>query len=134
MAVKKTKQVKTTQTVVELPEIKVPQIMSPLQGFVDFIREQGVIGLAVGLALGTQVKTLVDQIIISFVNPSVGLLLPGKGTLAEKVFHMSFRDKGADFAWGAFASQLLSFVVVAAIIYFVVKGLKLDKLDKKKEA
>jgi len=110
-----------------LPEIKAPKW---LQGFVDFVREQGVIGLAVGLVLGTQIKTLVDQMVLSFVNPLVGLLLPGGGSLQEKVFHVQDQD----FKWGAFVSQLISFVIVCAIVYFLVKGLKLDKLDKKKES
>lgn len=120
-----------TQIVIELPPVKVPKF---LQGFTDFVREQGVVGLAVGLVLGTQIKTLVDQLVISFVNPLLGLILPGKGDLTKKVFHVSFRGKGQDFQWGAFVAQLISFLVVAAIIYFAVKRLKLDRLDKKKEA
>lgn len=116
----------------ELPELKMPRALSPLQGFTDFVREQGVVGLAVGLVLGTQVKVLVDQIVASFINPLLGLLLPGKGSLPEKVFHLNLFGKGADFAWGAFASQLISFIAVAFIIYTVVHRLKLDRLDKKK--
>lgn len=114
-------------TVMTLPAIKAPHW---LQGFTDFIREQGVVGLAVGLVLGTQIKGLVDQLVASFVNPLVGLLLPGGGSLQEKAFHVSDQS----FKWGAFVSQLISFVIVAAVVYFGVKGLKLDKLDKKKES
>lgn len=108
-----------------------PPIHAPhwLQGFVDFVREQGVIGLAIGLVLGTQIKTLVDQLVLSFVNPLVGLLLPGGGTLQDKAFRISDQS----FKWGAFVSQMISFIIVCAIVYFLVKGLKLDKLDKKKE-
>lgn len=105
-----------------------------LGGFMGFVREQGVIGLAIGLVLGTQVKTVVDQLIASFINPLLGLVLPGKGNLVDKTFSTSLGDKSASFGYGAFLSVLLSFVIVAAIIYFVVKGLKLDKLDKKKDA
>lgn len=104
-----------------------------LGGFMGFVREQGVVGLAVGLVLGTQVKTVVDQLIASFINPLLGLLLPGKGNLVDKTFSISLGDKTSNFGYGAFMSVLLSFIIVAAIIYFVVKGLKLDKLDKKKE-
>lgn len=112
-----------------LPPVKVP---SPFQGFINFVREQGVVGLAVGLVLGTQVKVLVDQIVISFVNPLLGLVLPGDGSLPEKVFYLRLGNKGEDFYWGAFTSQLISFLAVAAIIYLIVHQLKLDKLDKKK--
>lgn len=125
----KTKFITRREVVVSLPVVRVP---APFQGFVDFVREQGVVGLAVGLVLGTQVKVLVDQIVASFINPLLGLLLPGKGNLPDKVFHVTFRDKGQDFMWGAFVSQLISFLAVVFIIYLIVHRLKLDRLDKKK--
>jgi large conductance mechanosensitive channel len=105
----------------------------PLGGFMDFVREQGVIGLAIGLALGTQVKSLVDQIVASFINPLVGLVLPGQGDLTKKTFALTVGEKTATFTYGAFLNMLISFIAVAAVIYFVVKGLNLDKIDKKKE-
>ncbi len=103
-----------------------------LHGFMNFIREQGVVGLAVGLVLGVQVKAVVDSLIASFINPLLGILLPGTGDLNKKVFTISLGDKQAIFTYGAFLSVLLSFIVVAAVIYYVVKALKLDKLDKQK--
>jgi len=105
-----------------------------LHGFVEFLREQSVVGLAIGLVLGTQAKVLVDQLIASFINPLVGILLPGQGTLKEKVFTVHVNGKVAVFGWGAFVISVLTFVVVAAVVYFVFKGLKLDRLDKKKDA
>jgi large conductance mechanosensitive channel len=104
-----------------------------VRGFVDFLREQSVVGLAIGLVLGTQAKVLVDQLVISFLDPLTGLLLPGEGTLKKKVFTFVWGDKNAEFGWGAFVSSLMTFVLVAAIVYYVFKGLRLDKLDKKKE-
>ncbi len=102
-------------------------------GFMNFLREQSVVGLAIGLVLGTQAKILVDQMIASFINPIVGLLLPGQGTLKDKVFTVRWSGKSAVFGWGAFVLSLLTFVIVAAVVYYVFKGLKLDKLDKKKD-
>lgn len=106
----------------------------PLTGFMNFVREQGVVGLAIGLALGAQVKALVDQIVASFINPLVGLILPGQGDLSKKFFSFTVGDKTAVFSYGAFLNVLISFIAVAAVIYFVVKGLKLDRIDKKKDA
>ncbi len=117
----------------QLDKIPTPKMGRHLSGFMVFVREQGVVGLAVGLVLGTQVKTLVDQMVISFLNPLLGLILPGKGSLAEKTFGLSLGGKTADFTYGAFIMVLISFMTVAAVVYFVVKGLKLDKLDKKKD-
>lgn len=102
----------------------------PLGGFLDFVREQGVVGLAVGLAIGVQVKALVDQIVASFVNPVVGLILPGQGDLTKKTFSLTVGEKVAVFSYGAFLNVLISFLAVAAVIYFAVKALKLDKIDK----
>lgn len=118
----------------KLENIQAPVGGKQLGGFVDFVRQQGVVGLAIGLVLGTQVKTLVDQMVASFINPLLGLVLPGGGSLTEKRFHLSLYGKREEFLWGAFVAQLISFVVVAAIIYFVFKGLKLDKLDKPKNS
>lgn len=101
-------------------------------GFIDFIREQSVVGLAIGLVLGTQVKQLVDSIVSNFFNPLIGLLLPGSGSLAEKTVTVHLADKAATFGWGAFISTMLSFIAVAAIVYAIFKALKLDKLTKKK--
>lgn len=103
-----------------------------MSGFMNFVREQGVIGLAVGLVLGVQVKSVVDQLVASFVNPIIGLVLPGQGGLAEKTFTVSVASKHAVFAYGAFIAVLISFLTVAAVVYFGVKALKLENIDKKK--
>ncbi|TXI33058.1 MAG: MscL family protein [Niabella sp.] len=99
-----------------------------LEGFVTFIREQGVIGLAVGIILGGSVKELVSALISDFISPVLGLLLKSAGNLSGA----SFNVYGATFMWGHFVSTLIDFIVVAAVIYYVIKGLKLDKLDKPK--
>lgn len=124
-----TKVITRREVTVSIPVVKVP---GPFQGFVDFVREQGVVGLAVGLVLGTQAKVLIDQIVASFINPLLGLLLPGGGSLVDKTFSLSMRGKTQDFTWGAFVSQLISFLAVAFLVYMIVHRLKLDKLDKKK--
>ncbi len=105
-----------------------------LDGFMAFFREQGVVGLAIGLVIGTQIKLLVDQLIASFVNPILGLILPGQGDLSQKKFTLTISelDKTAVFSWGQFAYVLISFLAVVAIIYYIIRALKLDKVDKKK--
>lgn len=104
-----------------------------MTGFVDFLREQSVVGLAIGLVLGTQLKQFVDSVVLNFINPFIGLALPGRGTLEEKVFTLHMFDKTGTFGWGAVAATLVSFVAVAALVYATFKLLKLDRLAKKKE-
>ncbi|MEX2014859.1 MAG: MscL family protein [Candidatus Saccharimonadales bacterium] len=99
--------------------------------FKGFIQKQGVIGLAIGLVLGVQVKAVVDQIVASFINPILGIILPGSGGLAEKSFVISAGSKDAVFAYGSFISVMISFTTVLLLVYFGIKALRLDKLDKK---
>lgn len=110
------------------PPVIMPTALKPLQGFIDFVRQQGVIGLAVGLVLGTAAKEVVDSIVKSFIDPLLGLLLPRADNLADASFFIG----KSEFMYGAFLSVLIKFLSVAAVIYFIVHGLKLDKLDKKK--
>lgn len=100
-----------------------------LQGFMDFIREQGVVGLAVGFILGGAVSNLVSSLVDNIINPLVGLAL-GKVALSDKVIVLA--DGEVLLEWGQVATTLIDFLVIAAVVYFGVKALKLDKLDKKK--
>lgn len=99
-----------------------------LAGFSNFIREQGVIGLAVGFILGGAVSKIVASLVENIINPLVGLML-GKVDLKDKVLEIG----SVPLKYGAFISTIVDFVIVAAVIYFGVKALGLDKLDKKKE-
>ncbi len=99
-----------------------------LQGFMDFIREQGVVGLAVGFILGGAVSKIVTSLVENIINPLVGLAL-GKVDLADKAVQMG----SATLKYGAFISTLVDFFIIAAVVYFGVKALGLDKLDKKSE-
>lgn len=98
-----------------------------LQGFVDFIREQGVVGLAVGFILGGAVSKTVASLVENIINPLVGALM-GKVALADKAFNIG----SIAIKYGAFISTMVDFVIIAAVVYFGVKALGLDKLDKKK--
>lgn len=113
--------------------IKKPSRPAAVTGFVDFLREQSVVGLAIGLVIGAQVKSLADSLIANFINPLVGLLLPGTGALDKKHFALSLNHKTAVFNWGTFMVTFLSFLTTAAVVYFVFKSLKLDRLTKKKD-
>lgn len=121
---------KVRQGVKKVPGAR--HVQRQVGGFVDFLRTQTVVGLAVGLVIGTQIKQLVDSLVNSFINPLVALVMPGTGDLGDKTFSITgLGGKVQVFYWGAFAATIISFVIVAAVIYFGIKALKLDKLDKK---
>ncbi len=107
----------------------------PLLGFVEFIREQGVMGLAIGLVLGSAVKSVVDSMVINLVNPILGLVTGGS-KFEDKFICLKSDIAGScinKLTWGSFIGSIISFISIAAVVYFVFKGLKLDKLDKPKE-
>jgi large-conductance mechanosensitive channel len=43
-------------------------------------------------------------------------------------------DRSADFGWGAFVYSLVTFLLIVASIYAIIKLFKLDKLDAPKNA
>ena len=98
-----------------------------VRGFFDFIRSQGVIGLATGIILGTAVTAVVRSLVDDIINPLFGLMLP-EDNLSSAAFYVG----DSKIVWGNFVSTLLDFIIIAAVVYFVFKLLGLDKLDKKK--
>ncbi|OGK55806.1 hypothetical protein A3J15_03850 [Candidatus Roizmanbacteria bacterium RIFCSPLOWO2_02_FULL_38_10] len=99
-----------------------------MRGFIEFIREQGVIGLAVGFMLGGAVSKLVASLVKDIINPFLGIFLGAAGNLSN-----SYLSIGASrIMWGNFINTLIDFVVIAIVVYYGVKIFRLDKLDKKK--
>lgn len=103
--------------------------MKAVGGFVEFIREQGVVGLAVGFILGGAVSKVVSAIVNDIVNPLLGIVLGFAGDLKN----MSVQVGSAKVMYGDMISTLIDFLIIALVVYFGVKLLKLDKLDKKKK-
>ncbi len=105
-----------------------------VKGFMLFVREQGVVGLAVGLVLGTAIKSVVDSLVFNIINPVIGILLGGVN-LNDRVLCLSkdANQCAVAIGYGSFISNVLSFLTIAAVVYFGVKGLRLDKLDIKED-
>lgn len=102
-------------------------------GFMDFIRTQGVVGLAVGLVLGGAVTILVKSLIDNVVMPPLGFVLGSAEGL--KGLEMTIGKTGGKQAilhYGVFLNDLVNFIVIAIVIYLIVHMLGLDKLDKRK--
>ena len=99
-----------------------------LADFMTFVREQGVIGLSIAVVLGGAVTRLVQALVADIINPVIGILLGAAGDLAS----MKLKIGPVEFLWGHFAATLIDFIIVASVIYLLVRLLKLDKIDKKK--
>jgi large conductance mechanosensitive channel len=109
-----------------------PVIESHAKGFIDFIRTQGIVGLAVGLAIGTQATEFVKSIVSSLITPLIDVLV-GKDGLKGITWTVKLNGNTGVFTVGVLIDAALRFIAVALVVYFVVKGLKLDRLDKKNQ-
>ncbi len=92
--------------------------------FLDFIRERGVMGLAIGFVLGSSVQKVVTAFVTDMVAPFIGILLGRADGL--KTFAVG------PFLIGDFISVTIDFLILALVIYLLFKGLGLEKLDKQK--
>lgn len=100
-----------------------------MKGFIDFIRERGVVGLAVGFILGGAVSKVVTSLVTDIINPIIGIVLGAAGGLKEAAIVLG----PAKIMWGSFVSAVIDFLIVAGVVYFGVTLLGLNKLDKKKD-
>ena len=85
-----------------------------IKGFKDFLLRGNVVDLAVAVVIGTAFTLLVASFTESFLEPLIGLV--GGGGVSGG----SFTIDGQTFTWGAFLNQVITFVLTAAVVYFVV--------------
>ena len=93
-------------------------------GFLEFVRERGVMGLAIGFVLGSSVQKVVTAFVNDIVNPFIGLFL-GK---ADGIKNFAI----GRFLIGDFVMVAIDFLILCLVIYIVFKLLGLEKLDKPK--
>ena len=85
-----------------------------MSGFKNFIMRGNLVQLAVAVVIGTQFSTLVTQFVKSFINPLLSLTgQPNFGTLVWTVGK-------AKFTYGAFLTDVLTFLVSALVVYYVM--------------
>jgi|SRR3989344_938552 len=94
-------------------------------GFTKFVQEQGVIGLGIAVVLGGAVGRVITSLVNDIIQPIIGFLVGSPEGLAKLHFK--------SLMYGNFIAALIDFIIVAGVIYIVLKKLGLDKLDKPKE-
>jgi len=85
-----------------------------IKGFKDFLLRGNVVDLAVAVVIGTAFTALVKAFTDSFLTPLIALIGGGGTNGGELVVD------GQRFTWGAFISAVITFVLTAAVVYFVV--------------
>ncbi len=104
-----------------------------IKEFRDFIAKGNVMDLAVGIIIGAAFTAIVSSLVDDLINPIIGLILGGvdftsmylvlSGTVADGASLAAARDSGAAvFAYGAFITAVINFLIIAWVVFMLVKG------------
>ena len=81
--------------------------------FLDFIKQYKILGLASAFILGLAVNALILSLAQDIITPIIGLFIPGFDTIAD--------IKLGVFGIGNFIAAFINFIIVAIIIFLIVK-------------
>ena len=87
-----------------------------VDGFKKFLLRGNVVDLAVAVVIGAAFGAVVTSFVSAFITPLVGVFTGATGDVSKRAFTAG----GATFPYGAFVDALLSFVIIAAVVYFLV--------------
>ena len=93
--------------------------------FKDFLSSYKVLGLAVAFILGLYLGSLVQALVKDFIIPLLGLAIPGMSNLATYTAPVLKQTFGI----GDFLIALITFIIVALIVFLIVKVAKKWKID-----
>jgi large conductance mechanosensitive channel len=85
--------------------------------FKSFLEEYKVMGLAVAFIMGVYLGLLVQSLVKDLLLPAIGLALPGLSNLANLTYTVAEQIFGV----GNFLVALITFIIVAFVIFLVVK-------------
>jgi large conductance mechanosensitive channel len=103
--------------------------MNTLKDFFDFIREQGVVGFAVGFILGGSISKVVTSFVNDIINPLIIAILGPAAELKKWIITLG----SGKIAIGMFLSNTIDFLIIAFVVYTMVKIIHADRFDKKKQ-
>ena len=120
-----------------------------MKGFIEefkkFIMRGNVIDLAVGVIIGGAFQAIVNSLVNDIVSPVISLATKGIN-FADKFILLTLDDvsfatveaaKEAGYAtlnYGSFVTAVINFLIMATVIFLLVKGInKVSELGKKKE-
>jgi large conductance mechanosensitive channel len=101
--------------------------------FIDFISKYKVMGLAVAFIMGIYLGGLVQALVTGLVMPLIGLAVPGLGNLATFKIAVPATELDAQgnpidptyagqlFGIGEFLAALITFIIVAFVVFLLVK-------------
>lgn len=113
--------------------------------FKKFIMRGNVIDLAVGVIIGGAFQAIVNSLVNDVVSPVISLATKGINfadkflvlAVTDEVFATAEAAKEAGYAtlnYGAFITAVINFLIMATVIFLLVKGInKVSEIGKKKE-
>lgn len=108
----------------ELLEPKPAPVTEPPKGlwneFKDFLSKYKVFGLAIAFIMGVYLGGLVQSLVKDLLLPAIGLAIPGLGDLAT----LTATARSQTFGVGSFLVALITFIIVAFVIFLIVKVAK----------
>lgn len=87
-----------------------------LDGFKKFILRGNVVDMAVGVVIGAAFASVVSGLTSAFLNPLIKLATGG----GEKFTTLQFTVRGVAFPLDNFINACISFILIAAAVYFFV--------------
>jgi large conductance mechanosensitive channel len=97
-----------------------------LKEFKEFVMRGNVLDLAVAVIIGGAFGKIISSLVNDILMPLIGLVLGG-----VDFSELAFTVGEAVVKWGAFVQAIVDFIIIAFVIYMIVKG---ANAAKKKEA
>jgi large conductance mechanosensitive channel len=102
--------------------------------FKEFISQGNVIDLAVGVIIGAAFKDLVTGLVNKIFTPIINCLGSAKGENQIKQLVIPLGHSGQSIMIGDFISDIISFIIMAFIVFLLVKSIrKISSIGRKKE-
>jgi large conductance mechanosensitive channel len=86
-----------------------------LREFRDFITRGNLVDLAVAVVIGTAFTAVITSLVADLITPLIAAL-GGEQDFSA----LTFTINGSEFRYGSFINALLSFVIIAAVVFFFV--------------
>ncbi len=99
-----------------------------LKEFKEFAVKGNVMSLAVGMIIGSAFTALVNSLLDNIISPIIGCFNTGG------INGLHFTIWKADIYYGAFITDVVNFIIMAFVVFLMVKAVnKLTDIGKKKE-
>lgn len=113
---------------------KIAEKQTLKEEFIEFINRGSMIDLAVGVAVGGAFTAIVNSLVNDIVMPIVGLLLGGVDFtgLALRIPNFFGTGDEAVIAYGNFIQHVVQFLVIAWVIFMVIKAM--NRMNRRRDA